>query len=66
MEPEIEYITVEAAARQLGLHPDSIRRLIRNKELKAYRFGNVYRIKIVDWEQFIKDHATIDDDKKKD
>ena len=57
-----EFISVEDAAKRLGLHPDSIRRFIRKKQLPAYRFGGVYKIKSSDFEKFIKDHATIADD----
>jgi excisionase family DNA binding protein len=60
-----EFISVEEAAKRLGLHPDSIRRFIRNKELKAFRFGGVYRIKKVDFEEFIKTHSTMEDDDEK-
>lgn len=60
-----EFISVEEAAKRLGLHPDSIRRFIRNKELKAFRFGGVYRIKKTDFEEFIKTHATMDEDDEK-
>jgi len=58
---EDEFISVEDAAKRLGLHPDSIRRFIRNKQLKAFRFGGVYRIKKTDFEEFIRTHATIED-----
>jgi excisionase family DNA binding protein len=57
-----EFISVEDAAKRLGLHPDSIRRFIRTKQLPAYKFGGVYKIKKSDFEKFIKDHATIADD----
>lgn len=62
---EDEFISVEDAAKRLGLHPDSIRRFIRNRELKAFRFGGVYRIKKTDFEEFIKTHSTIEDDYEK-
>ena len=61
---EDEFISVEDAAKRLGLHPDSIRRFIRNRELKAFRFGGVYRIRKVDFEEFIKTHAITEDDEK--
>ena len=60
-----EYITVEDAAKQIGMHPDSIRRYIREKQLKAYRFRGAYRIKRSDFEKFIEDHATLEDEEKR-
>jgi excisionase family DNA binding protein len=60
-----EFISVEEAARRLGLHPDSIRRFIRKQELKAFRFGGVYRIRKTDFEEFIKTHSTMDDGDEK-
>ena len=60
-----EFISVDEAAKRLGLHPDSIRRFIRTKELKAFRFGGVYRIRKTDFEEFIKTHSTMDDDDEK-
>jgi excisionase family DNA binding protein len=60
-----EFISVEEAAKRLGLHPDSIRRFIRKKELKAFRFGGVYRIRKTDFEEFIKTHSTMDEDDEK-
>lgn len=61
---EDEFISVEDAAKRLGLHPDSIRRFIRNRELKAFRFGGVYRIRKADFEEFIKTHEITEDDEK--
>jgi excisionase family DNA binding protein len=59
-----EFISVDEAAKRLGLHPYSIRRFILNKELKAFRFGGMYRIRKTDSEEFIKTHATMDEDEK--
>jgi excisionase family DNA binding protein len=65
MSEEDEYISVDDAAKQLSLHPDSVRRWIRDKELPAYRFRGVYRIKKSDFEKFIKEHRTINEEKDK-
>jgi excisionase family DNA binding protein len=61
---EEEFISVEDAAKRLNLHPDSIRRFIRTKKLKAFRFGGVYRIRKTDFEEFIKTHSTMEDEEK--
>lgn len=37
-------LTVEAAAHQLGVHPETVRRAIRSKKLACYRFAGCIRV----------------------
>ncbi len=41
---------------------DTVRSWIREKKLPAYRVGKEYRIKIVDYERFLQQRRTINDD----
>lgn len=61
-----DYLSPEEAAEILGLSPETIRSYIRSGELPAYQFGKRYRIRMVDFDEFVKKHSTKDrkDDKK--
>jgi excisionase family DNA binding protein len=37
-----DYVTVADAAKRLNIHPESVRRLIRNGKLPARKFANHY------------------------
>lgn len=57
---ESEFLTVNEVARRLRRHPDSIRRLVRDKLLAAHRVkGGPMLIKEVDLEEFIRASRTI-------
>jgi len=62
-----DYLSPEEAAETLGLSPETIRAYIRSGELPAYRFGKRYRIRTVDFDEFVKSHSTKErkDDKEK-
>jgi len=47
------YLTVEEAAKQLGLSEYRVRELIREKEIRATKIGQ-WRIKPEDLEEFIR------------
>jgi len=47
-----EYADVEEAARRLGIHPESVRRLIRQGKLPAIRFSNKWLMEKHVLEQF--------------
>lgn len=47
------YLTVEEAAKQLGLSEYRVRELIRGKQIRATKIGQ-WRIKPEDLEEFIK------------
>ena len=53
-----EWISVEYIANELGVPADRVRAWIRNKRLRAFKFGRDYRIKRSDYEQFIEESAT--------
>ena len=38
-----EYLTAEEAAKYLGIHPSTVRRLARRGELPAFRIGKLWR-----------------------
>jgi excisionase family DNA binding protein len=60
-----EWLTVEDIAKDLRIHPTTVREWIRNKKLKAAKFGRDYRIKRVDYERFIEEHYNTDNEDKK-
>lgn len=36
---EMNFLTVKEVAKQLRLHPETVRRFIREKKLRAYKIG---------------------------
>ena len=50
-----DFLSVEEVAKRLGLKEETIRTYIREGLLNAYRFGNVLRIRIDDFEQFVQE-----------
>jgi excisionase family DNA binding protein len=46
------YATVAEVADRLNIHPESVRRLIRNKKLPARKFGNTWLVERTTLEQF--------------
>ena len=59
------WMTVEQIAQDLQVHPTTVREWIRNKKLKAAKFGRDYRIKREDYERFIEEHYNTDNEEKK-
>ncbi len=60
-----DWLTVEEIASELRVHVGTVREWIRSKKLKAAKFGRDYRIRRVDYEQFIQEHFNADDDPEK-
>jgi len=60
----IQWLSVEDIAKELNVHPDTVRGWIRAKQLKAFRFGRDYRVKREDFDKFVDERATMDDDNK--
>lgn len=58
---EDTYLTVEEVAKRLHVHPDSVRRWIRNKELYAINLGGPagYRITEAALQDFIRSRGSI-------
>ena len=60
MQDNTDYLTVNDIARRLSVSPDTVRKWIRDKKLKAYQVGD-YRINKADFDEFMKKRATIRD-----
>ncbi len=56
------FMTVEDIARDLSIAEDTVRSWIREKKLPAYRVGREYRIMIADYERFLQQRRTTNDD----
>jgi len=50
----VKFLLVEEVAKKLRLHPNTIRKYIKERKLPAAKFGKVYRIKDEDTEKFIQ------------
>ena len=50
-----DFLSVEEVARRLGLKEETIRTYIREGSLNAYRFGNVLRVRVDDFEKFVEE-----------
>jgi excisionase family DNA binding protein len=57
-----EWLSVETIARELDVNIDTVRSWIRQKKLKAYKVGRDYRIKREDFEKFLEERATLQDE----
>ncbi len=58
MPEKVEWMTVEQVAQELGVHPDTIRGYIRERELPAVQLKRTYRIKRKDYEEFLRRRYT--------
>lgn len=61
-----DWLTADEVADDLRVHVSTVREWIRQKKLRAAKFGRDYRIKRVDYEQFIEKHYNVDEDNQKD
>jgi excisionase family DNA binding protein len=59
-----DFLSVEEVARRLGLKEETIRTYIREGSLNAYRFGNVLRIRVDDFEKFVDERKIRRDEEK--
>jgi excisionase family DNA binding protein len=59
-----DFLSVEEVAKRLGLKEETIRTYIREGLLNAYRFGNVLRIRVDDFEQFVQERKIRRDGEK--
>jgi excisionase family DNA binding protein len=50
-----DFLSVEEVAKRLALKEETIRTYIREGALNAYRFGNVLRIRVDDFEKFVQE-----------
>jgi excisionase family DNA binding protein len=59
-----ELLTIEQVAEKLQLHPDTIRRYIRERKLPGVRISaTVVRVKQSDLDKFIEERSTTPPDK---
>ena len=59
-----DFLSVEEVAKRLGLKEETIRTYIREGSLSAYRFGNVLRIRVDDYEMFVEERKIRRDGEK--
>ena len=59
-----DFLSVEEVAKRLGLKEETIRTYIREGSLNAYRFGNVLRVRIDDFEKFVEERKIRRDEEK--
>jgi excisionase family DNA binding protein len=60
-----ELLTVEQVAAELQLHPDTVRRYIREKKLRSIRLSNTaHRIRRSELERFLKERESNGEEKK--
>ncbi len=59
-----DFLSVEEVAKRLGLKEETIRTYIREGLLNAYRFGNVLRIRVDDFEKFVQERKIRRDGEK--
>ncbi len=59
-----ELLTVEQVAEELKLHPDTVRRYIREKKLRSIRLsGTAHRIRRSELERFLKERESDGEEK---
>lgn len=58
MAEQTEWLTVEQIAKELGVHPDTIREYIRDGSLIAVQLKRSYRIRRTDYEEFLRRRQT--------
>ncbi len=56
-----DWLTVEEIADDLRVHVSTVRDWIKQKKLKAAKFGRDYRIRRTDYEEFIEQRYNVDD-----
>ena len=59
-----DWLTVEEIATDLRVHVSTVRDWIKQKKLKAAKFGRDYRIKRKDYEEFIEKQYNVGDEQK--
>jgi excisionase family DNA binding protein len=55
------WLTLEQIAEELQIHIETVRNLVRDKKLPAYKVGRVYRVKRDDFEKFLAERRTTDE-----
>jgi excisionase family DNA binding protein len=57
-----QWLSVEDIAKELSVSIDTVRNWIKQKKLTAYRVGRDYRIKREDYDKFLLERKTRNDD----
>lgn len=52
-----EWLSVEEIAQILKMDEETVRRWIRSKQLKGYRFGRDLRVRREDFDKFVQERA---------
>lgn len=60
-----EWLSVDDIAEELHVSVSTVRSWIRNKRLKAVRIGRDYRIKREDYDKFLEERTTTDENEEK-
>lgn len=50
---EYDFLTVKEAAKKLRIHPETVRRFIREKKIKGYKVGKSILLKQNDMDSFV-------------
>jgi excisionase family DNA binding protein len=53
-----KWLTVEDIAEELGVHPETVRVWIRERDLPAVQVRRTYRVKQEDFEEFLRRRYT--------
>ena len=57
-----QWLSVEDIAKELNVSIDTVRNWIKQKKLTAYRVGRDYRIKREDYDKFLQERKTRNDE----
>ena len=61
-----EYLTIEEVARRLNVEIPTVRRWLRTRRMAGYQFGRQWRVRIEDFERFVRESRNVDDKPKAD
>lgn len=50
----MDLLTVEEVAKQLRLHPDTVKRLLRDGVIPGYKIQNSWRVKPADLDAYVE------------
>jgi excisionase family DNA binding protein len=56
-----QWLTIDDLAKELSVHPETVRVWIRKRELKAVAIRRTYRVRRSDYDEFIRRHETLED-----
>lgn len=59
MEPQNRLLTAEEAARYLGLHPETVRKMAREQRLPRVKVGRVWRFRPTDLDDWAARGGTL-------